>query len=81
MTALQAPATQLPAAQTTGSLPWQEPAWHESFRVQALPSSHAAPSVFAGLEQAPLAWSQVPGSWHWSFAAQTTGVVPTQVPA
>jgi hypothetical protein len=34
------------------------------------------PSGFAGLEQMPLAGSQVPASWHWSEAEQVTGVPP-----
>lgn len=40
------------------------PAWHVSACVQALPSLHVVPSVFAGFEQAPVAESQVPASWH-----------------
>src|SRR5439155_18263672 len=58
----------------TGFVPLHTPAWQVSVRVQALPSLQAVPSGFAGLEQAPVAGSQVPASWHWSAAAQTTGV-------
>jgi hypothetical protein len=35
-----------------------------SVQVQAFSSSQAVPSGFAGLEQVPVAGSQVPGSWH-----------------
>jgi hypothetical protein len=35
----------------------------------------------AGFEQAPLIESQVPASWHWSEAAQMTGLFPVQEPA
>jgi len=37
----------------------QEPAWQVSPVVQALPSSHAVPSVLGGFEQTPVAGSQV----------------------
>ena len=49
MTAL--PLTQVPACQVSD--------W-----VQASPSEQAEPSALAGLEQAPVAGSQVPASWH-----------------
>src|SRR5262249_48380448 len=62
------------AAQVTGFAPVQTPAWQVSVCVQALPSLQAAPSGFAGSEHEPVAGSQVPASWHWSAAAQTTGV-------
>jgi hypothetical protein len=48
--------------------------------VQASPSLQVVPSALAGLEQAPRAESQVPGSWHWSSAVHTTGL-PEQRPA
>jgi len=57
------------------------PAWQVSLCVQALPSSQAAPSGFAGLEHVPVAGSQLPAAWHWSAAAQTTGFMPVHVPA
>src|SRR5207247_9298858 len=57
------------------------PAWQVSVRVQALPSSQVAPLGFAGLEHVPVAGSQVPATWHWSAAAQTTGLAPVHVPA
>ena len=52
------------AAQTTGLAPVHAPAWHVSVCVQALPSLQAVPSAFAGLEQVPVAGSQVPAPWH-----------------
>jgi hypothetical protein len=58
----------------------QVPAWQVSACVHALPSLHAVPSAFAGLEQ-PVVGSHVPGRWHWSGTAQTTGAPPAHVPA
>ena len=58
----------------------QEPFWHVSPLVQASPSLQAAPFVLAGLEQVPVAGSQVPATWHWSEAVQTTGLLPVQSP-
>jgi hypothetical protein len=65
------PGSQVPASwhgslavQITGSAPVHVPAWHVSVRVHALPSLHAAPSGFAGLEQVPEVGSHVPASWH-----------------
>src|SRR5439155_1383011 len=69
------------AVQTTGLAPVHAPAWQVSLRVHALPSSHVLPSGLAGLEQAPVAGLQVPASWHWSWAAQTTGVAAVHAPA
>src|SRR2546427_452648 len=68
------------ALQTTGFAPVQVPVWQVSLCVQAFPSLQAAPSALAGLEQAPLAGSQVPATWHWSSALQTTGFAPVPVP-
>src|SRR5439155_1657492 len=68
-------------ARTTGVVPVHAPARQVSVRVQAVPSWQAAPSGFAGLEHVPVAGSQVPATWHWSAAAQTTGFVPVHVPA
>src|SRR5205823_5525717 len=56
------------------------PASQASVWVQVSPSSQAVPSGFAGFEHWPLAGSQVPTWWHWSWAAQTTGFVPVQLP-
>ena len=61
-------------------LPVQVPAWHTSVCVQAFSSSHNAPSDFAGFEHRPVAALQVPVVWHWSGAAQITGLAPMQVP-
>src|SRR5258706_7042936 len=69
------------AAQVTGFEPTQVPAWHVSLCVHALPSLHVVPSLAVGFEQAPVARLHVPGAWHWSCAAQITGLEPTQVPA
>ncbi|TMA94472.1 MAG: hypothetical protein E6J77_03570 [Deltaproteobacteria bacterium] len=52
------------AAQTTGFVPRQAPAWQLSVWVQASPSVQAEPSALSGLEQMPFAGSQVPASWH-----------------
>jgi hypothetical protein len=49
--------------------------------VQALPSLQELPLAFGGLEQAPVAESHVPASWHWSEAVHTTGLAPTHAPA
>ena len=49
--------------------------------MQALPSLQAVPSVLLGLEHVPVWGSQLPASWHWSRAVQTTGVPGVQVPA
>ena len=49
--------------------------------VHALPSLQVVPFGKAGFEHAPVAVLQVPAAWHWSAALQTTGFVPTHVPA
>src|SRR5205823_2794469 len=41
--------------------------------VHASPSSHEVPFALAGFEHVPVAGLQVPASWHWSSAVQTTG--------
>src|SRR6266581_2780854 len=64
-----------------GFAPTQTPAWQESLWVQALPSLQVVPSALLGLEQVPVPGSQVPASWHWSRALQTTGFAPVQTPA
>src|SRR5947207_3618420 len=63
-----------------GLPPTHAPASQASVWVQVSPSSQAVPSGFAGFEHWPLAGSQVPTWWHWSWAAQTTGFVPVQLP-
>src|SRR5262245_59460922 len=69
------------AAQTIRFAPVQSPALQVSLWVQALPSVLVVTSLFRGLEQVPLAGSQVPATWHWSRAVQTIGFAPTQAPA
>src|SRR5205823_3003772 len=79
---LQVPATWhwSEAVQTTGLEPVQVPLWQVSVCVQALPSLHAVPLLAFGLEHWPVAVLQVPATWHWSEAVQTTGLEPVQVP-
>ena len=69
------------AAQVTGFAPAQAPDWQVSVRVQALPSLQAVPLGAAGLEHRPVEELQVPAAWHWSCGAQTTGLLPTQLPS
>jgi hypothetical protein len=45
-------------------VPPQVPALHTSFFVQAFPSLHEVPSLFAGFEHRPVAESQTPAAWH-----------------
>jgi hypothetical protein len=42
---------------------------------------HAAPSGLFWLEHIPVAGSHMPAVWHWSCAAQFTGLAPAHVPA
>src|SRR5262249_27252833 len=79
---LQVPATLdwSAAVHTTGLLPTQVPLWQASVRVHALPSLQAVPLAAVGLEHAPVLGLQVPATWHWSAAAHTIGLLPTQVP-
>src|SRR5437773_230846 len=65
----------------TGLAPVQVPARQVSLWVHALPSLQVVPSTSRGLEQVPLAGSQVPATWHWCGAEQTTGLEPVQAPA
>src|SRR5947207_1547456 len=69
------------AVHTTGLAPTQMPASQASVCVQALPSSHGAPSSLAGLLQTPDAGLQTPTVWHWSAVVHTTGLAPAQMPA
>jgi hypothetical protein len=69
------------AAQVTGEAPVQVPAWQVSVCVQAFPSLHDDPSVLVGFEHTPVLVLQVPAVWHWSGAAQVTGLAPVHVPA
>src|SRR6185503_15288536 len=58
----------------------QTPAWQDSAKVQALPSSQGVPSAAAGFEHTPVPMSQIPATWHWSSAVQTTGAPLVQGP-
>jgi hypothetical protein len=80
--AIDATASQLGGnpAQATGLVPEHAPAWQMSVCVHALPSLQAVPLVAAGFEQAPVAESQVPATWHWSVAAHATGFDPRHAP-
>jgi hypothetical protein len=69
------------AAQITGFEPAQAPAWQVSDWLQASPSLQAEPSALAGFEHAPVLVLHVPAEWHWSAAAQVTGLLPVQLPA
>jgi hypothetical protein len=60
--------------------PVHVPFWQVSLLVQELPSLQAVPFALFGWEQVPFDGSQVPWSWHWSGAGQTTGFVPLQAP-
>ena len=68
------------AEHVTGFEPVQTPDWHVSVCVQALPSLHAVPLAAPGFEQAPVAGSHVPATWHWSLAVHVTGLEPEHVP-
>ena len=64
---LAVPAVQVPARQVSPS-------------VHAFASLQTVASGAAGFEQAPVAGLQVPATWHWSEAAQVTGVPVPQTP-
>src|SRR6266851_1270947 len=68
------------AVHTTVLPPVHAPPWQVSLCVQASPSSHPAPSGLLGFEHSPVAGLQVPASWHWSWAVQTTGLPPAHAP-
>ena len=63
-----------------GFAPTHTPALQLSVWLHLSPSLQPEPSFLAGLEQLPVAESQVPASWHWSLAAQTTGLAPLHTP-
>jgi hypothetical protein len=67
--------------QTSGAPEVQKPTWHVSSSVHASASEQGTPSATGGWEQAPVAGSQAPASWHWSRGWQTTGSEPPQLPA
>jgi hypothetical protein len=63
LTGLQSPTSHSPTGGQTSTLdPLHVPAWHVSVCVQASPSLHDEPLAFAGVEQTPVATSQVPAS-------------------
>src|SRR5438094_592147 len=64
----------------TGFDPVQVPDWQVSVCVHALPSLQAVPLAAFGFEQTPVEVLQVPATWHWWSAVQTTGFEPMQVP-
>ena len=69
------------AVQTMGSPGSQLPSIQTSPTVHALLSSHAEPKALTGLSQSPVSGAHTPMSWHWLRASQTTGLLPTQLPA
>src|SRR3989449_1055632 len=69
----------LPSSHLRG-LPLQTPPEQVSPVVQALPSLQALPLIFTGFEHVPVLGSQVPTTWHWSEAVQTTGLLPVHTP-
>ena len=62
------------------AVPPHAPFRHTSALVQPAPSLHAVPLEAFGLEHCPLDGLQVPATWHWSGAAQTTELPPLQAP-
>jgi hypothetical protein len=64
----------------TGFAPAHTPVMHESLCVHASPSSHAVPSVRAGLLHVPVAGLQTPAAWHESLGTHVMGLLPTQTP-
>jgi hypothetical protein len=56
------------------------PPWQVSEVVQVSSSLHVVPSGALGFEHAPVAGLHVPATWHWSLAAQTTGLAPAHAP-
>jgi hypothetical protein len=68
------------AGQTIGSPPMQSPAVQASAFVQALPSSHGAPSALGGELHSPVCGLQTPASWQASTGWQFRAPLPTHVP-
>jgi hypothetical protein len=60
------------------AVPAHWPAVQRSSIEQAFASSQAVPSGRGG--HTPVAGLQVPATWHWLEALQTTGLPPTHVP-
>jgi len=68
------------AEHTTGLAPVHVPFWHVSTCVQVLPSLQPVPLPAFGLVHCPVAWLQVPATWHWSRAEHMTGLAPLHAP-
>src|SRR5262245_18156006 len=66
--------------QATG-VPMQVPPMQIWFAKQPSWRLHIGVPCGGGFEHWPLAGLQMPASWHWSEASQTTGVALTQLPA
>src|SRR5207247_5479937 len=64
----------------SGALPVHSPGWQVSTVVHLLPSLQGVSLSLSGFEHCPEVGSQVPVSWQWSSALQTTGLEPVQVP-
>ena len=56
------------------------PAWQVSFCVQALLSLQVVPSPLFWKAHTPVDVLHTPAMWHWSGAAQVTGLAPVQTP-
>jgi hypothetical protein len=69
------------ALHTTGFDPTHVPAWQVFVCKHGLVPVQVAPSGFVGFEHFPVVGSHVPGVWHASEAAHTTGFDPTHEPA
>ena len=69
-----------PATQVTALDPVHAPLWQVSVCVHPFPSLQLVPFAAAGLEHAPVAWLQVPATWHVSSAVQVTGSDPVHAP-
>jgi hypothetical protein len=67
-----------PSSQLRGVPAVHAPATQCSPVVQALPSLHDVPFVFAGFEQVPVAGSHEPTSWQESLGEHVTWLPPTQ---
>jgi len=69
-----------PGSPQLTSVPVHVPFWQVSLEVHRLVSTQDVLSCFGGLEQAPVAVSQMPAMWHWSRAVQTFAVPPEHWP-
>src|SRR5690348_5928756 len=76
----QAPAEARQILPAGAAWPMQRPDKQRSSSVQTLLSSQSVESGAIGFEQTPVAGLQTPATWHWSSAAQVTGLEPTHTP-